>query len=351
MDKKKIRVGITHGDINGIGYELIIKTFSDARLAELCVPIIYGSPKVLAYHRNAINVKNFNAHNINDADDSKGNAVNLINCLEEDVRVELGRPTDVSGESALLSLDRAIADLFDNKIDVLVTAPINKNIMPWPDKKFTGHTEYLANKFSEDRHMMLMVSQTMKVGIVAGHVPLKQVPEFITKESIIEKLGIFNQSLIEDFGIRKPRIAVFGLNPHAGDQGMIGTEEKEIIEPAIEEARAKGIMAIGPYAADGFFGVDSYTKFDGILAMYHDQGLAPFKALVFDSGVNYTAGLPIVRTSPSHGTAYQIAGQGVASEDSFRNAVYMALDIYKNRNDLHELKQNTLETHAKQAER
>ncbi len=329
--EKKIKVGITHGDINGIGYEVIIKTLSDKRINDLCVPIVYGSPKLSAYHRKAINFENFSLNIINDASESNSKRPNIINCVDEDTRIELGKSTAESGEAAYLSLERATQDLLDGKIDVILTAPINKKSIKSDKFQFPGHTEYFQAKTNSDEVLMFMLGEHMKIGVVAGHVPLKDVPAQITEENILKKLRIMHKSLLEDFAIRKAKIAVLGLNPHAGDNGVIGDEEQTIIIPAINKAREEGIMAVGPYPADGFFGSNAYTKFDAILAMYHDQGLAPFKVVDFENGVNYTAGMPVIRTSPIHGTAFEIAGEGKASPDSFRAALFTAIDIFKNR--------------------
>jgi 4-hydroxythreonine-4-phosphate dehydrogenase len=334
----KIRLGITHGDINGISYEIIIKTLSDARLLDVCMPIIYGSPKVAAYHKKAINNTNFTPNHINEASQANPNRVNIINVVDENIRVELGKSSEEAGESSFLALEAAVNDLKSNEIDALLTAPINKHNIQREGFKFLGHTEYLAERFQIDNYLMLMISDDIRVGVVTGHLPISEVANHITKEAILKKIHVLNKSLKQDFRIRKPRIAVLGLNPHIGDEGLLGKEEQEIITPALEEAREKGIMALGPYPADGFFGNHQFHNFDAILAMYHDQGLAPFKALAKDGGVNFTAGLPIVRTSPDHGTAYEIAGDGKASEDAFRKALYLAIDLHKNRSEEDALK-------------
>ncbi|NHB69950.1 4-hydroxythreonine-4-phosphate dehydrogenase PdxA [Perlabentimonas gracilis] len=338
----KVVVGITQGDINGIGYEVIIKTLSDNRVNDFCVPVVYGSPKVAAYHRKAINMENFNFNQIKDITEVNPRKSNIINCMDDNVRVELGKVTEVAGEGSVLSIEAAIADLKNGKLDVLLTSPINKQNVQSTKFSFPGHTEYLASTFDTKDVLMLLVSDIMRVGVVTGHIPLSEVPRSINKDLILRKLRLLNSALLKDFGIRKPRIAVLGLNPHAGDAGVLGNEEQEIIIPAIKQANEEGIVAVGPYPADGFFGADNFAKFDAILAMYHDQGLAPFKSLAFDSGVNYTAGLPIVRTSPSHGTAFEIAGQSKASENSFRNALFLAIDIHKNRLEYEELTKNPL---------
>ncbi len=345
MEQHKLRIGITHGDINGIGYEVIIKTLSDSRLLECCTPIVYGSPKVAAYHRKALDVELFSFNQIAHAKDANSKRVNIINCVDEEIRVELGKSTQEAGEASLLALQAAVKDLKSGDIDVVVTAPINKENIQSENFKFPGHTEYFANEFATKNYMMLMVSDLLKVGVVTGHIPVSQVPQTLTKEKILSNIRILHKTLLEDFSIRKPRIAVLGLNPHAGDHGVIGLEDQDIIKPAIKQATEEGIIAMGPLPADGFFGSGDFKKFDAILAMYHDQGLIPFKVLSFESGVNFTAGLPIIRTSPGHGTAFAIAGTGVALEDSFRNAIYLAIDVFENRKQFKELSKNPLKHH------
>ena len=337
MEDKMIRVGITHGDINGIGYEVILKTFSDQRMTELCVPIIYGSSKVAAYHRKALDLPAVNINVVSRAEEAGLNRVNIINCVEDDIKVELTQSTPVAGRAAYKALEAAVADLKSGAIDVLVTAPINKHNIQNAQFHFPGHTEYLEQTLGDgQKALMILMTDTLRVALVTGHIPVSQVPSQITVENIVTKLQVFNQSLKQDFTIIKPRIAVLALNPHAGDKGVIGNEEAEIIKPAMEEAERLGVMSFGPFPADGFFGSKMYEDFDGVLAMYHDQGLAPFKALAMEEGVNYTAGLPFVRTSPAHGTAYNIAGQNLASESSFRQAVYTALDVYRSRQSYRE---------------
>ncbi len=351
MKDKKIKVGISQGDINGISYEVILKTLSDNRIIDTCTPIVYGSPKIAAYHRKTLNISNFSINNIRSPQEANHKRVNMINCLDDNVRVELGKSTPTAGRASLDALERASNDLEKGYIDALVTAPINKHNIQSNQFDFPGHTEYLIQKFSTDKTgLMLMVSNLMRVGVVAGHIALKDVPAVITYENIIGKLRILHKSLVEDFALRKPKIAVFGLNPHAGDNGVIGTEEQEIIIPALQKAREENILALGPYPADGFFGSVDFENFDAILAMYHDQGLVPFKALVFENGVNYTAGLPVIRTSPAHGTAYEITGKGTANPNSFREALYLACDIYKNRKQYKEITANPLEVDRKELE-
>jgi 4-hydroxythreonine-4-phosphate dehydrogenase len=337
-----IKVGISHGDINGISYEVIMKTLLDPRIMEMCTPIIYGSPKVAAYHRKALNINNLSLNHVRSAKEAGPGRAHVLNCIDDNIRVELGKSTPDAGEASFMALDKAVTDLHEGLIDVLVTAPINKDNIQSEKFNFPGHTEFLAQRFNSPNFVMLMVSETMKVGLVTTHMPLSKVAEHITKEVILSKLRIISQSLQQDFAITRPRIAVFGLNPHAGDNGLLGNEENEIIQPAIIQAKKEGIIALGPYAADGFFGSETYRKFDAILAMYHDQGLVPFKLASFDRGVNYTAGLPVVRTSPAHGTAYELAGEDKASPDSFRQALYLAIDIYKNRKIYEEISKNPL---------
>ena len=331
MENRKIRVGITHGDINGVGYEVILKTFSDPTMLELCTPVVYGSPKVAAYHRKAMEIQtSFSI--VNSAEEVQDGRVNVVNCIEEELKVELTKPTSEAGKTALAALERALADYREGLFDVLVTAPINKHTIQSDAFHFPGHTEYIEERVGEgQKALMILLKGDFRVALVTGHVPVRDIAGELTKELIMEKMEIFHRSLKKDFGIDNPRIAVFSLNPHAGDNGLLGTEEQEVIIPAMKEMIARGVQCFGPYPADGFMGSGNYTHFDGILAMYHDQGLAPFKALAMDEGVNFTAGLPIVRTSPAHGTAYDIAGKGIASEDSFRQAVYVAMDVFRNR--------------------
>lgn len=340
--QKSIRIGITHGDINGIGYEVIMKTLLDPRILEMCTPIIYGSPKVAAYHRKALDINSLSFNHIRTTKEASPKKIHIINCIDDNVRVELGKSTEAAGEASFKALERACSDLQNGFIDALVTAPINKDNIQSEVFKFPGHTEYLAEAFNAKEHAMLMVSETMKVGVVTTHLPLSQVAEKLSKEAVLSKIRILSESLKRDFAITKPRIAVFGLNPHAGDNGLLGSEEKDIIIPAIKQAKREGIIALGPYPADGFFGSQDYRKFDAILAMYHDQGLIPFKMTSFERGVNYTAGLPVIRTSPSHGTAYSLAGENQASPESFRQALYLAIDIHKSRTIYEEISSNPL---------
>ncbi len=344
MLKNKIILGISQGDINGIGYEVIIKALMDPRISEICVPVVYGSPKVAAYHRKALNIDNFSLNSINSIAELNNSRPSIINCVNEDIRVELGKSTKIAGEASRVALEKATKDLAEGKIDAVITGPINKQNIQSPDFQFSGHTEYFQYMFKSEEVLMLMVSEFMKVGVVTGHVPVSQLSSLITEDLILDKLRILNSSLKIDFGIRKPTIAVLGLNPHAGDEGLLGSEEEEVIIPAIKKISQENILAFGPFPADGFFGSGNFKKFDGVLAMYHDQGLAPFKALTPKNGVNFTAGLPIIRTSPAHGTAYNLAGKNEADYQSFLNAMYLACDIFKNRKMHTEITKNPLST-------
>lgn len=337
-----IKVGITHGDINGIGYEIILKTLEDNRIFEICTPILYGSPKVAAYHRKALDMENISFHNVRSAEEATPKKASIINCVDDEVRVELGKSTEAAGEASRAALMKAVDDLKNNRIQALVTAPVNKLNLQSDDFRYTGHTEFLQDYFDAEESLMLMSSELMKVGVVTSHIPIADVSGTITQEEVLSKIRILDTSLKQDFGIRKPKIAILGLNPHAGEQGIIGHDETEKIIPAIEEAKKSGGLIFGPFPADGFFGSGGYKRFDGILAMYHDQGLIPFKTLVSDAGVNYTAGLPIIRTSPAHGTAYEIAGANKSHAGSFRQALYMACDIYKNRQMFKEITKDPL---------
>lgn len=329
--EEKVIVGISQGDINGIGLEVIIKTFLDPQMLEICTPVVFGSNKTAAFHRKALNIDDFSFNVIKDFSEINHKRANIINVYEEEALIEIGKQTDNGGKYALKSLEAAANALAQQKINILVTAPINKENIQSAEFKFPGHTEYLETKFGNGKSLMFLVSEKLRVAVVTGHIPVAQITQHLTTEKILDKIKILNRSLIEDFVIRKPRIAVLGLNPHAGDNGLIGNEEQTIIKPAIEKAQQEDIMVYGPYPADGFFGNDTYQQFDAVLAMYHDQGLIPFKTIAFNSGVNFTAGLPVVRTSPDHGTAYDIAGKNIASEESFRKAIYTGIDIYRSR--------------------
>ena len=340
---RKLVVGITQGDGNGISYEVIIKALADERMLDLCTPVIYGSSKIFGFYKKQIhNIEQINTNVITSAKDVHQKRVNIVNCLPENVFVEPGQSTPESAKAAMTSLERAVADLKEGYIDVLVTAPINKRAMTSEGFGYTGHTEYLEKEFGVDEVAMFMVCDNLRVGVVTGHISLKDVPASITTEKILKKLRLMKSSLQRDFGIDAPKIAVLGLNPHCGDGGLLGDEEQQIILPAVKAANEEGIMAFGPYSPDGFFGLGNYTKFDAVLAMYHDQGLTPFKALAFEDGVNFTAGLPVVRTSPDHGTAYDMAGRDLADPRSMKSAIYMAMDIFRRRQEYDELQENKM---------
>ncbi len=340
---RKLIVGITQGDGNGIGYEVIIKALADERMLDLCTPVIYGSSKIFGFYKKLVhNIDQINTNVITSAKDVHQKRVNIVNCLPENVFVEPGQSTPESAKAAMTSLERAVEDIKAGYIDVLVTAPINKRAMVGEGFGYTGHTEYLEKEFGVDEVAMIMVCDRLKVGVVTGHIALKDVVKSITQEKILNKLNLMNDSLKRDFGIDSPKIAVLGLNPHCGDGGLLGDEEQQIILPAVQQANEEGILAFGPYSPDGFFGLANYSKFDAVLAMYHDQGLTPFKAIAFEEGVNFTAGLPIVRTSPDHGTAYEMAGRDLADPRSMISAIYSAIDIYNRRADYDDLLENRM---------
>lgn len=337
---EKIKVGISIGDINGIGIEIILRTFEDARMLEICTPILFASNKTIAIHKKELNI-NTQIQGIENVTKAINNKVNLVNVWNENVAIDFGKETKEGGKYAFLSLQAAVKALKSNEIDLLVTAPINKHNIQSDDFNFKGHTEFLEANL-EGESLMILMTDEIKIGLVTGHIPVQKIAETITPELLIKKVNILYNSLIQDFGIDRPKIAVLGLNPHCGDNGVIGTEDDEIVKPTLEKIQAEGKLVYGPYSSDSFFGSESYKNFDGVLAMYHDQGLAPFKALSFGNGVNFTAGLDKIRTSPDHGTAYEIAGKGVANNNSFKEALYTALDIYKFRKEYNELAQNKL---------
>ena len=338
----RIRVGITHGDVNSISYEIIIKTLQDPRLLENYTTIVYGSSKAASYHRKTLNINDFNFNLVKNAESAHARRANIINILEDEVKIDLGKSTPIGGELALLSLEMATDDLIKNEIDIIVTAPINKKNIQSPKFAFPGHTEYLARKFNTKDYLMLMIGSSVRIGVITGHIPLNKVSETLNEDLIMRKIMIMHRSLIRDFNIMKPRIALLALNPHAGDDGLIGNEDDTILKPAIDKAYQQGMMVFGPYPADGFFGSDTFHQFDGILAVYHDQGMIPFKLLSFEDGVNFTAGLPYVRTSPAHGTAFEIAGKNIANPEAFRNAVYLGCEIFNNRMEFDQLNANAL---------
>lgn len=348
-DVKAPRVGISCGDLNGIGLEVVLKTFEDTRLFQDVTPILYANAKAVSHHRKALGLEEVQFHGVANAQDALPKKLNVVNVWEEDAAIELGKPSGKEARFAVLSLEAAVQDLGTGKIDVLVTAPIDKNSMQAAGFAFPGHTEYLAHLAGGDSPvLMILVGEGLRVGTVTGHIPLKDVADAITTERIVAKARLFHQSLQRDFGVVAPRIALLGLNPHAGDNGTLGSEDRERIMPAVRRLNDDGIQAMGPYPADGFFGSGAYRHFDGVLAMYHDQGLAPFKALSFGHGVNYTAGLPIIRTSPDHGTGLSIAGQGVADEGSFRHAVWLACDIRMQRERWKAMSANPLQPQRKE---
>jgi 4-hydroxythreonine-4-phosphate dehydrogenase len=326
-----IRAGITVGDINGIGLEVIIKSLSHPSITQLCTPVIYGSSKVVSYHKNIVNPAEFSFHNTSSADKIYHQKINVVNCWQDTVNIALGKDTEEGGRFAHIALDRAIRDLKDGHIDLLITAPISKNAMQMAGFPYQGHTDYLAHEFGAKEGLMMMVSEKLRVALATTHLPLQNVSATITRELIRSKLDILIKTLQADFGILKPVIAVLGLNPHAGESGQMGREEEDTIRPAIIEAKKSGHIVMGPFSADGFFGSLQHTKYDAVLAMYHDQGLIPFKMLHFHDGVNFTAGLPFIRTSPDHGTAFEIAGKNEADPSSFKAALFMGLDIFRAR--------------------
>ncbi len=339
--KNKIKVGISVGDLNGIGAEVILKTFQDHKMFDFCIPIVFASTKALSYQKKLLNLK-IDLHGIKQIHQAFPNKLNVLNLWREPVPMTPGKPTEEIGRYAVESFVKAVEALKSGEIDVLVTAPFNKETVQSDEFDFPGHTDYLAKEL-EGRALMFMISDDIKVGLVTGHLPLKYVAQQITEEKIKDKIKTMNHSLIQDFGIEKPLIAVLGLNPHCGDGGLLGKEDDELIRPAIKKLKEEGYMTFGPYAADSFFGSGNYKKFDAVLAMYHDQGLIPFKTLSFGKGVNFTAGLNKVRTSPDHGTAYEIAGKNLADPDSFREAVFKAIDIFRKRKEYSELIENVFE--------
>ncbi len=325
------RVAITAGDTNGVGYEVILKTLVEPLMLELCIPILYGNPKTMAYHRKALGIE-INYTVIQQAAEARPGRINLLAVSDEETRIEFGQSSEEAGQAALKCLEAAVADYREGLYDVLVTAPINKHSIQQEGFHFPGHTEYIEERLGEGaKALMILMNERVRVALATTHLPVSQIAGSLTTEGILEKLRILHTALRRDFLITRPRIAVLALNPHAGDDGLLGEEEQTILTPAIQQANEERIDAYGPYPADGFFGSAAFEHYDAVLAMYHDQGLAPFKLLAMNDGVNYTAGLPIVRTSPDHGTAYDIAGQGKADENSFRQALYLAIDVFRNR--------------------
>lgn len=343
---QKVRVGITIGDINGIGPEVIIKGLYHKNMMDICIPVIYGSAKVVSYHKNIVDAGDFVFNSLQSADRLHTKKVNVLNCWEDTVNISLGKATEEGGKFAYIALDRAVRDLRDGLIDVLVTGPVNKSAMRSVNFPAPGHTEYLEKELGGNA-LMIMVNDTLKVALVTGHIALSEVDQHITKENLKSKIDLFYTSLQRDFGIEKPTIALLGLNPHASDEGLMGNEEEEVIRPVIVEYKKSGKLLMGPYSADGFFGAREHLKFDGVMAMYHDQGLIPFKTISFGNGVNYTAGLPYVRTSPDHGTAYHLAGANQADAQSFREALYQAIDIFNQRKRYDDMHSNEVKKEPK----
>ncbi len=344
-DQQRIPViGISCGDLNGIGIELIIKSLSDNRILEFCTPVVFASNKAINFYRKSIPEVNFNYQSTKEINRVSPKQINVYNCWEEEVAISPGQLNDVGGKYGIKSLTMAATALKENKIQGLVTAPIHKKNSQSPEFEFTGHTPYLKNLFGAKDVLMLMVADNMRVGLVTEHVPVAELPKHITREVIVSKLAILRESLIKDFGIDKPRIAVLGLNPHAGDEGLIGKEEEEIIKPAIKDFKQStgNVIVFGPYSADAFFARGQHEKFDAVLAMYHDQGLIPFKSLAKGEGVNYTAGLSRVRTSPDHGTAFDIAGKNKAIETSFTAAIFKCVDIIRQQAEYEEYRKNPM---------
>ena len=340
--KKRPVIGISLGDLNGIGTELIIRTFSDNRITELCTPIVFGSNKVLNFYRKLMPETNINYNSIKEISKAHPKQLNIFTVWEEEVAIEPGKATETGGKYGVLSLQSAVTALKSGEIDALVTAPLNKHTMQSGDFQFTGHTPYLKDTFKANDVIMLMTAENMKVALLTEHVAIGEVAKNITKDQIINKINLLKSSLKKDFGIDRPRIAVLGLNPHAGDEGLVGKEEKEIIRPAVLEAKRNDCIVMGPYSADAFFARGHHETFDAVLAMYHDQGLIPFKSLALGEGTNFTAGLPVVRTSPDHGTAFDIAGKNCADESSFRQAIYTAIDIVEKRESFAERTSNPI---------
>lgn len=341
MDKTdKIVVGISIGDLNGIGIEVILKAFQDKRMLEFCTPVLFGATKVVSYHKKALNLE-VPVHGITNIDQINPNKINVLNIWKEEVKIDLGKATKESGTYAAKSLEAATNHLKENKVDVLITAPIHKENIQSESFNYPGHTEYLEANL-EGKSLMILLTDELRIGLITGHIPIAKVAETITSELIKDKVDTMHESLKRDFGIVKPKIAVLSLNPHCGDNGVIGKEDDEIIKPTVQEIAASGKLVFGPYAADGFFGSKTYKQFDGVLATYHDQGLAPFKALSFGKGVNFTAGLNRIRTSPDHGTGYDIAGKNLANSSSFTEALFTALQVFNCRNEYKEITKNPL---------
>jgi 4-hydroxythreonine-4-phosphate dehydrogenase len=350
MIDNKVIVGISQGDINGIGLEVVLKTLLEPGIADICTPVLFSSQKTVSYYRKVLGLEEFSFNPMREFSQINSKKVNVFVCYDEEVNIEMGKLTEVGGKYAYISLEKATQALLDKNIDVLVTAPINKSNIQGENFKFVGHTEYLGSMLSGDPLMLMCSENGLRIAVATGHIPLKEVHSKLTVDGVARKILQLHESLIKDFSVRKPKIAVLGLNPHAGDGGAIGNEDKEIIIPAIEKAKTNGLV-YGPYSADAFFGNGTYKQFDAVLAMYHDQGLIPFKTIAFNEGVNFTAGLNAVRTSPDHGTGYDIAGKNQANEQSFKRAMYAAIDIFKNRQLHAEITENPLHINTIKKER
>jgi len=346
----KPKIGITIGDINGIGAEVIIKTLANKAMLNQCTPVIYGSVKLFNHYKKLINEDSFQYDIISTADHAKEGKINMINCWDDDLPNLEAEVSETAGRIAHISLDHCVDDIRQGLVDAMVTAPINKKSMQLASFGYPGHTEYLESE-AEGNALMMLCHGDLRVALVTAHIPLSEVSEAINKEKIVKTIKLLNQTLIIDFDIERPNIAVLGLNPHAGDEGVLGEEEEKVISPAIAACKEQEIFAHGPFAADGFFGSGNHKKYDAVVAMYHDQGLVVFKSLAFGSGVNFTAGLDIIRTSPDHGTGFDIVGKGIADESSFRTAMYAAIDIQRNRHDYHEFRKNKLKPSRKRSER
>ena len=350
MDQR-LRIGFTIGDVNGIGPEVLVKALSDNRILKICTPVIYGSNRILSFYKKMLNAEGFNYSVCTQADQASPKTINIINCITEEVIIQPGTDNETGGRNAYISLDAATLDLLDKKIDALVTAPVNKKNMQQQGFHYPGQTEYFNEKAGGQESVMLMMNGHLKVGLVTNHIPVKEIATAVTREKILKKITVLNQTLMQDFAIFRPTIAVLGLNPHAGDNGLLGDEEQRIVIPAIKEAQEKKMIVTGPFSADGFFGSGAWEKFDGVLAMYHDQGLVPYKLLSFGEGINFTAGLPFIRTSPDHGTAYDIAGKNLADPSSMLQAIFQASDIFHNREAYLESISNPLKRMAVESER
>lgn len=340
--EKKIQIGFTVGDVNGVGPEVLVKALSDHRILQYCTPVIYGSNKILSFYKRVAGIEQFKYASCENAESANAKIINVIHAIQEDVEIQPGAENEIGARCALESLEAATGDLIAGKLDALVTAPINKHNMQHVGFQFNGHTEYFDYKAGNNGNLMMLMNEQMRVALATHHVPLKDVPGILSEEFILRKIELLHRSLVEDFAIMRPVIAVLGLNPHAGDKGLLGKDEHEVIIPAIQKAQDKKMLVVGPLAADGLFGSGHYKQYDGILAMYHDQGLVGFKALSFNSGTNFTAGLPFVRTSPDHGTAFDIAGKGIADAGSMLQAIYTAIDVIGNRERYHTERENRL---------